>query len=238
MSVKTLVLLQDIENKDINLIIGRFGLHVNEQASYSMELKDDEYSNLNIDELNCIDWDELIPLHRDDFTISIICELVIGKSFEYHNSNDYLTETIKAYEKSIASGEGKTSNGNIWFKDGNFFKGELFTKEEHAQPVELPLSKLIQGLDSFKSWHGVHHSHTILDKALARADNPLSATQKKSRAKSLLLTNKYGKFRRQVATKLIDDFQVTHGDKAFHLEPREIAFYIFNGNSFEGYSDK
>jgi hypothetical protein len=214
MKNKRLVIIQDnVKSKDINLVIGRFALSLNENATYEMEFEDGVYLSLSVDELNSVNWGDLCPLHHDDYMIGIISQLIISKCFEYQNTN----ECIESFQKNHPE--------------------EVLSSEEHARSLELPLKELIERFDGLNRWHDKYQC-SRLDRALERGDSPSSPAQKKSRAKSLLLTPKYGKFRKTVATKLLDDFQSTYGDKAFHLEPREVAYFIFNGNSFDGIGSK
>lgn len=202
------ILQSDIETRDINLIIGEYGIALDDSQVYEIQSADESTVTLTVDELNDYPWAEHYDIESNDFMSGIVHGLGLLFIVENHLLKSF-TDACKA--DAIEGGK------------------------EYPQEPDKTLEEYQSEYKSSKAMLSHSDNDNPLIVALRKAEPPSKkkVTEQKSRAKKYLTGAKYGKFLDRTAKMLVNQFQEKYGAKAFHLEPRQIAFFIFNGNSFD-----
>lgn len=210
-----IVLQQDIETRDINLVIGEYGIALDEMQVYTIELKDDSTITLNVDELNEYKWAKHYDIKSHAFITGIIAELTVNNFLD-----NYLLKSF-AIENDVSENNVKHSVPDE-IRGIEFYIGQLKAIANHVKHEQ--------------DESGGHNNPLI--KALKQKVPPDNkrVREQKSKTKTLLKTKKYGQFRDSVAKRLVDEYQDKYGPKGFIIEPRQAAYFIFNNNSFDGYA--
>jgi hypothetical protein len=203
------ILQSNIETRDINLLIGDYGFSLPDDEVFQIEQLDGALLTLNINELNDYKWAEFYDIEDDETMLQIIKGLRLLGIVE--------SWQLKVFDEICLA--------------------DPFDKVPEKIPPVRTIEELQHDFTSTASF--LKHSErdnnplTIALKKLNPPDRK-RVSEQKSKTRNLLTTANYGKFQNRVAKRLMDEFQEKYGNKVFHCEPRQLAYFIYNGNSFDG----
>lgn len=204
------ILQNDVQTRDINLLIGEYGFSLPDDEVYQIELSDESLITLNINELNDYEWAKFYDISDDETMLLIIKGLrlhgIVESWLLKEFSNSHLNDPFDKVPVSIPPTRTTEEIQHDYESTVLFLK----YSERDSNPLTIALKKL-------------------------NPPDSKRVSEQKSKARKLLTTANYGKFQNRVAKRLMDEFQVKYGNKSFHCEPRQIAYFIFNNGSFDGY---
>jgi hypothetical protein len=209
-----IIIQPDIETRDINLVIGEYGISLNPELVYTVEPYQSPAQVLSVDELNEYPWDKHFNINDLDTMYHVIFDLAV---------HGYLDDIATIQQGENCRAQEKAEG--LEFPD--------------SKPKELKYYQNIFKCGSNIIARDNEENNNPLLNALKRKDAPTKEQlyPKKSNAKQYLTRVKYGKFQRRVANRLVDELHQLHGDKLFWMEVREIAYYIYNNGSFDHFEE-
>jgi hypothetical protein len=209
-----IIIQPDIETRDINLVIGEYGISLSPELVYTVKPYESDAQVLNVDELNEFEWDKHFNITDLDTMYWVIHGLVL---------HGELDDTFTIQFSEICRAEEKV--------DGLAFPESKPSDLESYQSLFKSAASIVARNDE--------ENNNPLAQALKQKEPPTKEQlyPKKSNAKKYLTRAKYGKFQRRVANRLVNEFHEKYGDKVFHMEVREVAYFIYNNNSFDGYQE-